>query len=135
MLARHQESKKKCNDNRLTLTVDLLKTVVTFVVRPLAEGGMSPREKHDLIVLCIFMVWGVMGLFRIGELVVSGPKRHARVLRRMHCTLFSERDESLLCINLDGSKTDPFRGGLDVWLADLDVVILSPVFWLQRYES
>eukprot|EP00808_Paulinella_micropora_P023523 g12685.t1 len=81
------------------------------------------------------MVWGVMGLFRIGELVVSGPKRHARVLRRMHCTLFSERDESFLCINLDGSNTDPFRGVLDVWLADLDVVILSPVFWFQRYES
>eukprot|EP00808_Paulinella_micropora_P029968 g79993.t1 len=130
-----KRSKKKGNDNRLTLTVDLLKTVVTFVVRRLAEGGMSPREKHDLIVLCIIMVWGVMGLFRIGELVVSGPKRYARVLRRMHCTLFSERDESFLCINLDGSKTDPFRGGLDVWLADLDVVILSPVFWFQRYES
>eukprot|EP00808_Paulinella_micropora_P015471 g55662.t1 len=130
-----KRSKKKGNDNRLTLTGDLLKTVVTFVVRRLAEGGMSPRDKHDLIVLCIIMVWGVMGLFRIGELVVSGPKRHARVLRRMHCTLFSERDESFLCINLDGSKTDPFRGGLDVWLADLDVVILSPVFWFQRYES
>eukprot|EP00808_Paulinella_micropora_P021338 g9376.t1 len=130
-----KRSKKKGNDNRLTLTVDLLKTVVTFAVRRLAEGGMSPREKHDLIVLCIIMVWGVMGLFRIGELVVSGPKRHARVLRRMHCTLFSERDESFLCINLDGSKTDLFRGGLDVWLADLDVVILSTVFWFQRYES
>eukprot|EP00808_Paulinella_micropora_P030353 g47914.t1 len=53
----------------------------------------------------------------------------------MHCTLFSERDESFLCVNLDGSKTDPFRGGLDVWLADLDVVILSPVFCFQRYDS
>eukprot|EP00808_Paulinella_micropora_P012363 g77699.t1 len=76
-----KRSKKKGNDNCLTLIVDLLKTVVTFAVRRLAERGMSPREKHDLIVLCIIMVWGVMGLFRIGELVVSGPKRHARVFR------------------------------------------------------
>eukprot|EP00808_Paulinella_micropora_P002480 g8833.t1 len=81
------------------------------------------------------MVWGVIGLFRIGELVISGPKRHARVLRRLHCTLTSDNDEPFLCISLDGSKTDPFRGGLDVWLADLDRMVLSPVFWFRRYES
>eukprot|EP00808_Paulinella_micropora_P029308 g68021.t1 len=130
-----KRSKKKGKDNRLTLTVDLLKAVVTFATGLLAKGGTGPRDAHDLIVLCTIMVWGVFGLFRIGELVVSGPKRYARVLRRMHCVLLTECEESFLCINLDGSKTDPFRGGLDVWLADLDVMVLSPVFWFRRHES
>eukprot|EP00808_Paulinella_micropora_P000220 g47732.t1 len=106
-----KRSKKKGKDARLTLTVDLLERVVLHATKLLVAGGLSPRARHDLIVLCTIMVWGVIGLFRIGELVISGPKR------------------------LDGSKTDPFRGGLDVWLADLDRMVLSPVFWFRRYES
>eukprot|EP00808_Paulinella_micropora_P011375 g70072.t1 len=130
-----KRSKKKGKDARLTLTVDLLERVVLHATKLLVAGGLSPRARHDLIVLCTIMVWGVIGLFRIGELVISGPKRHARVLRRLHCTLTSDNDETFLCISLDGSKTDPFRGGLDVWLADLDRMVLSPVFWFRRYES
>eukprot|EP00808_Paulinella_micropora_P029574 g2596.t1 len=53
----------------------------------------------------------------------------------MHCVLLTECEESFLFVSLDCSKTDPFRGGLDVWLADLDVLILSPVFWFRRHES
>eukprot|EP00808_Paulinella_micropora_P000355 g41189.t1 len=129
-----KRSKRKGKDNRLTLTIDLLEKAASFAVEQLA-GSLSPRAKHDLIVLCTIMVWGVFGLFRIGELVISGPKRYARVLRRSHCALAEDGGETFLRINLDGSKTDPFRGGVDVWLANLSCMMLSPVFWFHRLES
>eukprot|EP00808_Paulinella_micropora_P021178 g70802.t1 len=91
-----KRSKKKEKDVRLTLTLDLLIRVVSYVVTFLVS----------------VMVWGVVGLFRVGELVVSGPKHCARILRRAHCTLMEDDGNICLRVVLDGSKTDPFRVGL-----------------------
>eukprot|EP00808_Paulinella_micropora_P031585 g53807.t1 len=121
--------------DRLTLCGITMSKDAGGALSQLAAGSLSPRAKHDLIVLCTIMVWGVFGLFRIGELVISGPKRYARVLRRSHCALAEDGGETFLHINLDGSKTDPFRGGVDVWLANLSCMMLSPVFWFHRLES
>eukprot|EP00808_Paulinella_micropora_P000305 g15957.t1 len=46
-------------------------------------------------------------------------------------------DDGNICLRvvLDGSKTDPFRGGVDVWLADLQQMLVSPVFWYKKLDS
>ena len=127
--------KKRGKDKRLTLTVNLLLRATVFAMQQISTREMGPRDRHNLTVICTIMVWGVVGLFRIGELVVSGPRRYARVLRRYHCTRCIDDGEEFLRINLDGSKTDPFRGGLDAWLGSLDDSAISPLFWHSQLEA
>ena len=57
------------------------------------------------------MVFGVMGLFRLGELLPKGRKDATHnLLLPVHIT----STHSAVKVRLDQSKTDPFRIGMDV---------------------
>eukprot|EP00808_Paulinella_micropora_P020469 g39133.t1 len=58
-----KRSKRKGKDNRLTLTIDLLEKAVSFAVEQLISGRLSPRAKHDLIVLCTIMLYDAITCF------------------------------------------------------------------------
>ena len=122
---------KPRRDNRMALTVPMLKAIAAKLV-----GTCSPETAdldHDLIVLMAIMVIGVFGLFRVGELVVSGSG--SRVLWRRQVQVKLEAGVRVLVISLEASKTDPFRFGVDVRLGEQQEARICPLAWHRAYEA
>lgn len=127
-----KKSKKEKTTKRWALTVPLLRRII---VAAIAKVGDINKLSYATIVTLTIMVWGVFGLFRIGELVVSGKAKFARVLKWRHVRLSEEGGWIVLIIYLDGSKTDPFRRGVEVRLCKQDDQLLCPQVWRRRLQS
>ena len=98
-------------------------------------GGNVEKLCYAAIVTLTIMVWGVFGLFRIGELVVSGKAKFARVLKWRHVRLSRDEGLNVLIVYLDGSKTDPFRRGVEVRLCQQDDQLMCPIAWGGNAEA
>ena len=128
-----KKTKKETVMKRWALTVPLLRRVIVAAIAKV-RGDMT-KLSYEVIVTLTVMVWGVFGLFRVGELVVSGKAKFARVLRWRHVRLSQDDGLEVLIIFLDGSKTDPFRRGVEVRLCRQDEQLLCPIAWRKRLRE
>lgn len=90
-------------DQRRPVTVALLKEAACLV----------SWNAHDQVLAWLVAVWGVLGLFRMGELLPTSKKdsKHAQI-REKDVRVSGSGDE--ISIDLRASKTDAFRKGVTV---------------------
>ena len=90
----------KTRPKRLPITVALLAKFLLIL--------RSRPRSVDISAIAAILAVGVFGLFRSGELVPKSRKDD--VLLRRH--ILWEKDK--VTVHLNGSKTDPFREGIDI---------------------
>eukprot|EP00808_Paulinella_micropora_P010776 g24251.t1 len=76
-----KRSKRTKPDDRLTLTIDMLRKSGEHVQKFIRNGIPKSAAIHLLIACQTGSTWAIRGLLRIGEIFLSGPERLCRVLR------------------------------------------------------
>jgi hypothetical protein len=125
-----KKAKREKGQKRWALTVPRLRRMIAAAIAKV--GDNLEKLSYAEVVTLTVMVWGVFGLFRVGELVVSGKAKFARVLRWRHVRLSKDEGFNVLIVYLDGSKTDPFRRGVEVRLCQQDDSLVCPLAWKER---
>lgn len=100
-----QKKKGTTKDKRRPVTVAMLQ----------AAAPLVDWNTHDVVLAWLVIVWGVLGLFRLGELLPRsrGDKEHTRIRAK---DIRYDGKEGVLSVDLRASKTDTYGQGVTVTL-------------------
>lgn len=110
--------------------------VTTAMGATLVRGGDSANLDH--LICSLVLMTGISGLFRLGELLVTGTKKHdsRRILRRDHVVFRpSIAEPTHMEIFLQYSKTDKYGVGTTIFIPTNPDVECCPVRLMIRWFS
>ena len=105
------------------------------------KSGLDPDDPNlylsGMVIFIVILLLGIVGLFRLGELLLTSPTKYdpMKLLRRKQLALRRDpvTNQRYVRVYLFKSKGDPHGEGVPVYVGSHAVRRYCPVVWTDRY--